>query len=88
MAAQFTRTMPRPRRALSLVHLRGQQLLAGAGLAEEEHRRVRRGHLLDLLHHAAHRRALADNRVGASRSSVVRPRPVNERLGHIDGMFH
>ena len=39
----------------------GDQLLAGAGLAAQQHRRVRRRHLLHLLEHLAQRRRVADD---------------------------
>ena len=39
-------------------------LLAGARLAEDQHRRVRCGDLLDALHHAAQAGARADDGVG------------------------
>ena len=54
-----------------LVDLRREQLLAGAGLAEEQHRRVGRRHLLDLIDDATHRGTLADDRVKAEQDRRV-----------------
>ena len=45
-----------------LVNLRREHLFAGAGLAQQEHRRIGLGHLAHLLLHAANRGALADAR--------------------------
>jgi hypothetical protein len=44
-----------------IVNGAGQQLLAGPGLAEDEHRRVRRRHELDLLQHLLQRGAVSDD---------------------------
>ena len=82
IAAQLTRTMLRPRAGCRLVNLGRQQLLAGAGLAQQQHRRIGRGDLVDLLEHPAHRRALANDGLGSERSALgTRTRPVEERTG-------
>ena len=56
---------PAPR--AQLVNLRREQLLAGAGLAEQQHRRIGGRHLLHLLQDAANRGALADDVARAAR---------------------
>ena len=60
-AAQLTRTNGLSSRATVDVDRVRDQLLAGAGLAAQEHGRVRRRDLLDLGEHLAQRGALADD---------------------------
>ena len=68
MAAQLTRTIGPAAAAAQLVNLRCEQLLAGAGLAEEQDRRVGFGHLAHLLLHPANRSALPDDGRRAERT--------------------
>ncbi len=51
--------------AAAVVEGEGDEVLSGARLAEEEDRRVGRGHLLDLAQHAAEGGAAADDRLEA-----------------------
>ena len=65
IAAQFTRTIARRAAGAQLVDLRREQLLAGAGFAEQQHRRVGARHVLHLLEDLPDRGALADDVAGA-----------------------
>ena len=54
MAAQLDRDKrTRPEDALAPVQGTGEQFLPGAGFAEEQHRRIGGGHLLELDQHTA-----------------------------------
>ena len=63
MAAQFSLTNVPLAAPAQVVDRAGDQLLAGAGLALDQHRRVGRRDDLDLLQHLPERRALADDLV-------------------------
>ncbi len=60
-AAQLTRTSARLRAAAARVQRAGEQLLAGAGLAEQQHRRVHRRHLSQARERHPQRGAVADD---------------------------
>ena len=63
IAAQLTRTMVRAAARAQFMDPGGEELLAGAGFAEEQHRRVGGGDPFDLCEHRPDRLALADDRV-------------------------
>ena len=60
-AAQWTLTNGRPARGLVVVDRLGEQLLAGAALAADQHRGRAGGDLAHLLQELAHLRAGADD---------------------------
>ena len=73
-AAQLTATKgPRSPRA-EVVDLAGDELLAGAALALDEHGEIRHRHALDALAQRPHDRARADERGGTGRSARVQAR--------------
>ena len=76
IAAQFTRTIRGVRARAQLVETRGEEFLAGAGLAQQQHRGIGRRDVLELLQHPPQRRAPADDGRCADR---VDSRPAGAR---------
>src|SRR4029078_12947301 len=63
-----------PAPAAALVALRREQLLAGAGLAEQQDGRLGGRHLLNLIDDAAHRGALPDDAAQAKEAGGIAAR--------------
>ena len=74
IAAQLTRTIGRWRRARQLVDPRREHFLAGARLAEQQHRRIGGRDLLDQLHDLA-RRGTLENPARYLGGATLRPAP-------------